>query len=728
MDTSHFISARWRIVLPIYMLVLVVATTGAYLLAQTADDAGTVSAANLLHQSRRAFDHQAATLYEDQQQTAQSISVISGVSQVIVDEKVGDLRSSLETRAGRANLDALLLLDENGHLVWGVQRRADGTAYVTLHAADAGVINLPEDFETLAGVADIQGHTLLYTAVNVQRNGQNVGAVLVGQHMPWVLATLHTGAMVDAVLFDSAERLLASTLPGDVILRPGAFDEVNASTLGSEAYWTLYFPFVYGGQPVGLAGVLLPENVAASLGAGRQIAGLALASLAASAVLAIFIGAGWLVMRVGRVTRTVEALAQGERTARTNMEPTDEIGRLGQAVDRYAEYAQERQDALRASLRRQRRENERLLAVLEALPDGVIVQDLDGRVIVINETARVLLGSRRLLRSNPDLQELTAFVTDQLGPAMAPGLFKLGEPQHVRLDQRILSAQAAAVMSATLQRIGTVIVLRDMTEQVQAEAARAHLLRQMETEVQEPLSELVHGSRRVPTGELIREIRQHTGSLQKMILEMREMTETHLRKVAQEQQRPLLLETLVWAVANEWRQVAQAQNLRLHVMIEKSGLYVLGEERRLRWAMGNIIDNAIKYTPSGGDLTLEVQDDISDGRAHLRVRDNGVGIARDELPHVFNRFYRGKPVTREGRVIRVPGSGQGLTIARQIFEAHGGSLTIKSKQWTGTAVYFTIPLTSQFSLELPRFDQNLEEETVRIDTRQVNQENERSQK
>ena len=106
------------------------------------------------------------------------------------------------------------------------------------------------------------------------------------------------------------------------------------------------------------------------------------------------------------------------------------------------------------------------------------------------------------------------------------------------------------------------------------------------------------------------------------------------------------LETLIWAVANEWKQVAQAANLTLNVNIERSGLYILGDERRLRWALGNIIDNAIKYTPPGGKVSLEIKDE-EDGFARLRIRDNGVGIAADELPHVFTRFFRGHAGQRD---------------------------------------------------------------------------------
>src|SRR5690606_15988956 len=100
---------------------------------------------------------------------------------------------------------------------------------------------------------------------------------------------------------------------------------------------------------------------------GQQLTGLLVAALAASVLIVIFTGLSWMTGRVNRITRTAELLAHGERTARTNMQPTDEIGRMGQALDQYANYAQEKQDELRVSLRRQRRENERLTAVLEAL-------------------------------------------------------------------------------------------------------------------------------------------------------------------------------------------------------------------------------------------------------------------------------------------------------------------------------------------------------------------------
>lgn len=463
-----------------------------------------------------------------------------------------------------------------------------------------------------------------------------------------------------------------------------------------------------------LAGVLgagAPRSGTAAVEVQQQIAGALLALVAAAVVIGIFIVVSRLAARAAFVTRTAQALAAGELTARTGMQPTDEIGAMGRALDVYADAVQERHDLLRDDLRRQRRRVSHLTAVLEALPEGIVVQDRDGHVIMMNERARVMLGADRVREG--DTQALTAFAADALGPALAPGLYALGTPHHIDLDGRVLRAQAAAIVSANDQRIGTVIALNDITEDIRRDQIREALLAQAERDIQEPLLALANRTRAAGDAAFVRELRRYTMDLQKMVLELRELNALSLQQLAERGQRPINLDTLVWSVANEWRQVAQANNLTLHVIISRSGMHVLGNEHRLRWAIGNIVDNAVKYTPPGGDLTLEIRGETPEGRAHLRIRDNGVGIAPEDLPHVFERFYRGNPVLRSGRVIRVPGTGQGLSTARQIIEAHGGQVGIKSKPGVGTAVDFALPLTAPVGLELPGM-QDLDGETVRL--------------
>ncbi len=482
--------------------------------------------------------------------------------------------------------------------------------------------------------------------------------------------------------------------------------------------WRVLMP-VFGVLLVGsmvcayvLAG-LLSAGGAAATDVQQQIAGTLLAALAAAVVITVFVLVSRAARRAALVAQTAQALAAGEMTARTGMIAADEISAAGQALDEYADHVQERHDLLRDDLRRQRRRVTHLTAVLEALPEGVVVQDRDGSVILMNGRARAMLGAHRV--RDDDAQTLTAFAADALGPALAPGLYALGTPHQIALDGRVLRAQAAAIVSAGDRRVGTVIALNDITDDIRRDQLREMLLEQAERDVQDPLLNLASRPRPAQETAFNRQLRRHAADLQKLVLELRELNALSLQQLAERGQRPINLDTLVWSVANEWRQVAQANNLSLQVNIGQNGLYVLGNEHRLRWAIGNLVDNAIKYTPPGGSFTLEVRGETPDGKAHLRIRDSGVGIAPDELPHVFVRFYRGNPVAPSGRPLRVPGTGQGLSTARQIIEAHGGQIGIQSKLNVGTAVDFTLPLTAPVSLELPTLHAaDMDGETVRI--------------
>src|SRR5690606_32413000 len=104
--------------------------------------------------------------------------------------------------------------------------------------------------------------------------------------------------------------------------------------------------------------------------------------------------------------------------------------------------------------------------------------------------ARRLLGSQQVNQER-DMQTLTALVTDMLGPSLAPGIYSLGSPHRLDVAGRLLSAQAAAVMTLTDQRVGTVVILRDITEDVRRERTREQMLAQITETVQQPLDQLV---------------------------------------------------------------------------------------------------------------------------------------------------------------------------------------------------------------------------------------------
>jgi len=479
-------------------------------------------------------------------------------------------------------------------------------------------------------------------------------------------------------------------------------------------YQAAYRAFQFGPAVLGVIGVFVPDDVPFITETGRQLTAILASALAGVAVMIGYVVMNRVSARATRVARVAGELSLGRVESRTGMQPTDEISAMGHALDRFADHAQAQQDQLQYALRRQRREINHLVSVMESIPNGVVVQDLSGRVVMMNDLAKELLGSQRVFRSS-GLHELAGLVKHRLGPALAPGLYALGDPQRISLDEKMLNAQAAAVLSVTEKRIGTVVLLRDITDEVRQEQERDLMLQRLARDIQQPLALLgragsISGSSLVNV--FAREISRQSVALQKMILDMRELSQVDMVSVKR-RQRALPVETLVWAVANEWRQIALANQQKLHVMIEQRGLFVLGDEKRLRWAIGNLIDNAIKYTLPGGALTLEIKPE-ADGMAQLRIRDNGVGIHAKERSQVFTRFYRGTPVTSDGQVIRVPGMGQGLYIAQQIIEAHGGKIRLKSSVGVGTAIYLSLPLTAPVSMSLPLFEQDMDGETVQL--------------
>ncbi|MEZ4671637.1 MAG: ATP-binding protein [Anaerolineae bacterium] len=731
----RFISVRWRLIAPLFVVVLLVGMVGAYAIGNNLSANATPPQTNLLLQTSDAIRTHTAQMYEQTRMEAQRIAFTQGVANAIQARSADDLEPILQSMARLADLESVIVTDAQGVELVGLLRiqQAEGSAYsistdTDFHLQPIVQAVFNEGYIGATNLLRTPEGLLLYTAVPVNVDNKLVGLVMIGQEAGHVLTQLKAEGFAELSLYGDDGSVLQSTFPAEagatlssLNLAPESFQHVlsltdsaalSSLTLDGRAFQAAYFPFQFGPQTLGVISAVAPDSVPAIAQSNRQLTALVFAAIAGTVIVALFLGVNKLVVnRAAHISNVATALATGNSTLRTGLIATDEVGAIGQALDLYADSVQERQDALRTSLRRQRREAEFLLSVLETMPDGIVVQDQDGIPVVINEQARSLLGTQI---ETPLFPDLASVMNGKLGRSMAPGLYALGDPARLERDGRLLTAQAAALMNLLDQRVGTVIVIRDITYDVRREQLQNKLMQRIADEVQLPLSSLAHATKTPPLADVARSLSLHAAALQKLIVEMREITMPDAPN-SHEPQRPLYLDTFIWSIANEWRQVASAANLTLDILIEKRGLFVLGDERRLRWAVGNIVDNAIKYTLPGGKLTVEINGE-SGNRALMRVRDNGVGITPDDLPHLFTPYFRGTPRTATGELLHVPGMGQGLSVAKQIIESHAGLIQIKSKPGVGTATYFALPLTAPVGYELPLLpgEADLEGETVRI--------------
>lgn len=732
----RFVSLRWRMTFPLAVVIMLVAMIGAYMLASRLAGGFSISEDNMLLQSSQSTANRTVEEYARLRSEALRVAFTVGIGEAMQTQEVDDtLYQSLETLARTAELDSIIVTDIVGVEIAGVLRvhnsdpvdyaistRTDLTSTAPIRAY------LDDDQIGASGLIQTTQGMLIYVSVPVELNDDFVGLALVGQLLPTIADNINPTGVSELTFYNARGNVLHTTVELDTetldalntspsIIRQTleAGQPLQASLdVADTPYRMLYTPFVFGDSTLGVMGIMLGDNVPFATEIGRQMAALFAATLAGATVIGVYIGLARMTGRMEKITRTAQALAGGLHDSRTGLKAFDEIGAIGQALDTYAAVTKQREDNFHSMLRRQRRELNYLMAVLEALPDGVLVQDDSGRVVLMNDHARRLLGEQ------PDFQhpllQLEERVTQVLGTALAPGIYALGDPQQIAHHGKMLSAQAAAVLAMDKQRIGTVILVHDITSEVKQEQKRDQLLTQLSDDIQQPLASLAQSSVRDSermVNEFAREISRHAAALQKMIVDMRELTRYNPDAV-QHKQRPLRAETLMLAVSNDWRQIAQAANLDLRLIVEKRGVFILGDESRLRWAIGNIVDNSIKYTPAGGVLTLEIREEL-DGMLHMRVRDNGVGISEQDLENIFVPFYRGTPIDRNGQVIRVPGMGQGLTLARQVIQAHGGAMKVKTRLSVGTAVYFALPVTSGDSYVLPLLDElGMEGETMLI--------------
>jgi signal transduction histidine kinase len=334
----------------------------------------------------------------------------------------------------------------------------------------------------------------------------------------------------------------------------------------------------------------------------------------------------------------------------------------------------------------------RLTGVLAVINEGVIMQDNDGRIVLMNQAAHDLLGSVRMFwRSELGRMFSEARTLD--------GEITLGEARRVEVNDRVIGAQLAIVADERRARLGTVLMLRDVTRDALADRLKDQFVTQMSHELRTPLAAIKGMSEvllampedRPPNRKFLEAISRNVAVLDRMIVELLDISEIGAGSFAV-RQRDVHLPELIFTVIQGLKSRIEKAELNLGVMVtNRERLSVLGDDRRLQWATGHLLDNSIKYTKPGGEIMLRLGR-VRDRYILIEVSDTGVGIHPDDLPHIFERFYRGTARDSSGKVIDPRGLGQGLFVARAVAEAHGGYLSVASAVGEGSTFTLALPL------------------------------------
>jgi len=459
---------------------------------------------------------------------------------------------------------------------------------------------------------------------------------------------------------------------------------------------TLRAPLLYVALPVRDAGrVIGVLRLALPLSAvTTSYAALHEVMLAGGAV-ALVVALGIGVFVAGRVTRPVvdmqsiaRQMSQGNFRVRAPTRSTDEIGTLGRSLNVMATRLREKIEDLE-------QEQAKVTAILDGMVEGVIAVDGHEHIVLMNERARAIfgLGPARGERKpflevirNADLHEVF-----RASRGAAPGAVERREISLTAPAGRVLQVHGVP-LSLAGGETGVVIVLHDVTELRRLEHVRTEFVANVSHELRTPLT-AIHGYVETLLGGALEEpeharkfleiVHRQTERLGRLINDLTDLSNIELGKVSL-RLTPTSLDEVLDSVMAVMLPRARAGGLAVSVKTPPELPLVIADHDRLAQILINLVDNAVKYTASGGTVTIRAA--AAAGMVEVSVEDTGMGIPASDLPRLTERFYR----VDKARSRDLGGTGLGLAIVKHLVLAHGGELGIASEPGRGTTVRFAL--------------------------------------
>ncbi|MDX2160324.1 MAG: HAMP domain-containing sensor histidine kinase [bacterium] len=321
--------------------------------------------------------------------------------------------------------------------------------------------------------------------------------------------------------------------------------------------------------------------------------------------------------------------------------------------------------------------------LLERSSEGILIADADGILHTVNPAAAALLGLA--------IGQLIDRAAAQVFIKNAALLALFSRPGIVTLDIRLLKKRIAQGSGYPLPDGGRLITLRDVTEQRELDSRRESLVSAIAHDLRNPLSVIyayldliaAAGGLNPDQAEHLVTARATTTRLQDILEDLVELAWIESGMPLRFQ--PTAFGDIIDRAIDTLTLKAHERGMAFAVSVQQPMPMVMGDADRLYTAVVHLIDNAIQYSEPGLLIAIHAWSDATE--AAISVADRGFGISQDDLPLVFDRFYR----SRDPRVQALSGSGLGLTSARRIAQRHGGSVTVTSTLDKGSTFTLTLP-------------------------------------
>ncbi|WP_026584176.1 ATP-binding protein [Bacillus sp. J33] len=377
-------------------------------------------------------------------------------------------------------------------------------------------------------------------------------------------------------------------------------------------------------------------------------------------------------------------VARGKFDTKVPILTNDEIGELATAFNQMGRQLKFNMNALS-------QEKEQLASILSGMADGVITFNRDGTILITNPPAERFLQSwfYEQDESNNNTEAVPSQVMELFQLAVNTEKEQIGE---ISIQGRSWVIIVSPLYNNKFIR-GAVAVIRDMTEERKLDKLRNDFIANVSHELRTPISMMQGYSEAIVddiagTDEEKKEMASviydeslRMGRLVNELLDLARMEAGHIQLTMEE----IEVNSYLQRIVRKFQGLAKDKDISLEYNFQSKGTHIPFDPDRIEQVMTNLIDNAIRHTPENGVVQVTEQSD--ERGLFIEVKDSGSGIPEEDLPFVFERFYKADKARTRGR----SGTGLGLAIAKNIIEAHKGHITVQSKLGQGTTFSIFIP-------------------------------------
>jgi PAS domain S-box-containing protein len=348
-------------------------------------------------------------------------------------------------------------------------------------------------------------------------------------------------------------------------------------------------------------------------------------------------------------------------------------------------------------------EKNKTKVIINNFTDGLFVFDEKDQLSLINPQAEAYFKVKKEDLISKTISELD--VLSVLQPLTS--LLKKGMENIFRQEIEISNDSVLEISTVSIKteegKSGTLVILHDITREKMIEKMKtefvsisAHQLRTPLSAIKWTLKTLLDGD----LGEISKEqrdfIEKSYQSNERMINLINDLLDVTRIEEGKYLYKPILsnFELVIQFIINSHQDELNRKNLKLEFKKLKTKIpQVLIDVEKIRLAIDNLLENSMRYTPSGGKITITLDYSEEKQEVEFTIQDTGVGIPKDQQSRIFAKFFRGANVIR----METEGSGLGVFLAKNIIEAHGGKIWFESEEGQGTSFYFSLPVKEEFT-------------------------------